>query len=109
MQLLPPPDLPIEVLLGYSMILITTALSWMIIISYSKARATGNRTHEKVLLSFIFMISAVIVYIIGYYRRELVSFLSIPTVLVTLLVPIFYVIYAIYKRGPPYFRFNPYS
>jgi hypothetical protein len=102
------PDLPFEVLFGYSMILITATLLWMITIAYRKARTVGNRTHERVLLSFIFMISTVILYIISYYRRELVSFFSNPTVLFIFLIPISYVLFAIYKRGPPYFRINPY-
>ena len=106
---MPPPDVPQNVLLGFSMIMVTVGVLWMIVIAYGKARIARNRTHGWILLSFIFIINAVIIYIIGYYRRELVSFLSHPTVLITILVPISYVLYAIYKRGPPYFRFNPYT
>ena len=102
------PDLPREVLLGYGMILITALLSWFIVVDYRRARTANHRTHELILLSFLFMIGAVIVSSIVYFRRELVSYLSSariivsePTVLVTLLVTISYVIYAKYKRGPP--------
>ena len=102
------PDLPNEVLLGYSLTLVTAAILWLIVADYRRARATRHRTHEWILLSFILMINAVIVSIIVYYRRELVSFLSSvsmvasePTVLLTLLVTISYVIYATYKRDPP--------
>ena len=98
------PDLPNEVLFGFSMIVITSALLWLIFIAKRKARVAGKGIHERIFLSFILLISVVIVYVIAYYRRELISFLSNPTVLVTLLVPISYIIYALYKRGPPYFR-----
>jgi undecaprenyl pyrophosphate phosphatase UppP len=53
------------------------------------------------------MINAAIVSILIYYRRELVSFLSSartiaaePAVLLTLLITISYVIYAIYGQDP---------
>ena len=99
------PDLPREVMFGYSMILITAAILWLIVAAYRRVRAAGYRTHEWILLSFILMINAAIVLILTYYRRELVSILSSllasvsqPTVLLTLLITISYVIYAIYKR-----------
>ena len=101
------PDLPNEVLFGFSLTLITTAILWLIIADYRRARAAHHRTHEWVLLSFILIINAAMVSIIIYYRRELVSFLSRarmitsePAVLLTLLITISYVIYAIYKQDP---------
>ncbi len=102
------PDLPREVLLGYSMILITALLSWFIVVDYRRARTTRHRTHGWILLSFLFVLGAVIVSSIVYFRRELVSYLSSartivsePAVFVTLLITISYVIYAKYIRGPP--------
>ena len=100
-------DLPKEVLLWYSLTLITATLLWLIVADYRRARAARHRTHEWILLGFILMINAAIASVIIYYRRELVSFLtsaratvSEPTVLVTLLITISYLIYAIYKRAP---------
>ena len=105
------PDLPDEVLFGYGLTLITAAILWLIVADYRRARATRHRTHEWILLSFILIINAVIVSILVYYRRELFSFLSSastfasePTVLLTLLITISYVIFAIYKRDPPLTR-----
>ena len=103
------PDLPREVMFGFSMIAITAVLSWLIVVDYRRAHAARHRTHEWILLLFLFMIGAVIVSIIVYYQGELVLYLSSawavvsePTVLFTLLITISYVIYAKYKRGPPY-------
>ena len=103
------PDLPREVMFGFSMIAITAVLSWLIVVDYRRAHAARHRTHEWILLLFLFMIGAVIVSIIVYYQGELVLYLSSawavvsePTVLFTLLITISYVIYAKYKRGSPY-------
>ena len=99
------PDLPREVLLGYGMILVTALLSWFIVVDYRRARKAHHRTHGWILLSFLFMIGAVIVSSIVYFRRELVSYLSTartvvsePAVLVTLFITISYVVYAKFKR-----------
>lgn len=103
-----PLDLPKEVLLGYSLTLITAAILWLIVADYRRARAARHRTHEWILLGFIIMINAAIVSVIIYYRSELASVLSSartmatePAVLLTLLVTIGYIIYAIYKQDPP--------
>jgi hypothetical protein len=107
MWLLPPPDLPNEVLFGYGLTLITATILWLIITDYRRARAARHRIHGWILLSFIIMINAAIVSILIYYGSELVSFLSSarlfasePVVLLTLLITISYVIYAIYKQDP---------
>ena len=106
---LPTPDLPNEVLFGYGLTLVTTAILWLIVADYRRVRRTRHRTQEWVLLGFIFMINAAIVSILIYYRRELVSILSRartiatePTVLLTLLITISYIIYAIYKQDPQF-------
>ena len=99
------PDLPNEVLFWYSMILITALLSWFIVVDYRRARTAHHCTHGWILLSFLFMIGAVIVSSIVYFRRELVLYLSTartvvsePAVFVTLLITTSYVIYAKYRR-----------
>ena len=102
------PDLPQEVLLGYSLTLVTTAILWLIVADFRRTRAAHHRTHSWILLAFIFMINATIVSIMIYYRRELVALLSNartiatdPSTLLTLLITISYIIYAIYKRDTP--------
>jgi uncharacterized membrane protein YsdA (DUF1294 family) len=101
------PDLPNEVLFGFSLTLITTVILWLIVVDYRRARAARHHTHEWILLSFILMINAIIVSILVYYRRELASFLSSarmitsePAVLLALLITISYVLFAIYKQDP---------
>jgi len=104
---IPPPDLPQEVLLGYSLTLITAALLWLIVADYRRARAMRHRTHEWILLGFILMINAAIASVIIYYRSELASILSSartmatePAVLLTLLITVGYIIYARYVKDP---------
>jgi len=100
-------DLPNEVLLGYSLTLITAAILWLIVADYRRARAMHHRTHEWILLGFILMINAAIVSVIIHYRSELASILSSartmatePAVLLTFLITIGYIIYARYVQDP---------
>jgi len=76
MWFLPNPDLPREVMFVASMTIITTAILWLIVADYRRARAAHNRTLEWIYLTIIFLINAVIGAILVYYRRELVSFLK---------------------------------
>ena len=102
------PDLPKEVLLGYSLTLVTAAILWLIVADYRRARAARHRTHEWILLGFIIMINAAIVSVLIFYRSELASVLSSarkvatePAVLLILLITIGYIIYARYAQDPP--------
>ena len=105
MWLLVLPDLPQEVLLGYGLTLVTTAILWLIVADFRRARAAHHHTHQRILMAFILMINATIVSILMYYRRELVALLlsahtiaTEPATLLTPLITISYIIYAIYKR-----------
>jgi heme A synthase len=98
-------DIPGNVVFWGGMILMTVYLLWVIQVDYRRSRRVRDRTYGWVLLVVLFILFALSVFYIVYLGEELAMLLSNPTFLLTLLITLSYVIYAIYKRGPPYFEF----
>jgi heme A synthase len=98
-------DIPIEVVAGATMILLTVYLLWVIQVDYRRARRVRDRTYGWALLVILFILIGFSAIYIVFLGEKLVMLLSNPAFLLTLLITISYVIYALYKRGPPYFEF----
>jgi hypothetical protein len=98
-------DIPGNVVFWGSIIWMTVYLLWVIQVDYRRARRVHDRIYQWVLLVLLFILIALSIFYIVYLGEKLAMLLSNPTFLLTLLITISYVIYAIYKRGPPYFEF----
>ena len=98
-------DVPVEVVAGATMILGTVILLWVIQVDYRRARRVRDRTYGWALIVILFILIGFSAIYIVYLWEKFVMLLSNPAFLLTLLITLSYVIYAIYKRGPPYFEF----
>lgn len=98
-------DIPENVVFWGGMILMTVYLLWVIQVDYRRSRRVRDRTNGWALLVLLFILIALSVFFIVFFWGEWAFLLSNPTFILTLLITISYVIYAIYKRGPPYFEF----